>query len=127
MEFFKYSSFHKTLPVSSAFVNWISVRFYETACINITFSKIKIKTYLGRVYVLVLPKYVVTFFFFLNPLTFLFVKRLDSCLYSKYLEFNQKINGNGFIAMTLIMNEKLNTASNMINAGIIKYLDGVKH
>ena len=27
---FKYRPFHKTLPRSSAFVNWISVRFYET-------------------------------------------------------------------------------------------------
>ena len=53
-------------------------------------------------------------FFFLNPATFLFVKRLDRCLYLKYLEFNQKINGNGFIAMTFILDEKSNTASNMI-------------
>ena len=29
---FKYRPFHKTLPRSSAFVNWISVRFYETGC-----------------------------------------------------------------------------------------------
>ena len=29
--------------------------------------------------------------------------------------------------MTSIMNEKSNIASNMINAGIMKYLDGVKH
>ena len=29
---FIYLPFHKTLPRSSAFVNWISVRFYETAC-----------------------------------------------------------------------------------------------
>ena len=27
-----YRPFHKTLPRSSAFVNWISVRFYETGC-----------------------------------------------------------------------------------------------
>ena len=27
-----YRQFHKTLPRSSAFVNWISVRFYETGC-----------------------------------------------------------------------------------------------
>ena len=76
--------------------------------------------------VLVLLENVVKLFF-KNPITFLFVKRLDLCLYSKYSEFNQKINGNGFIAITLIMNEKSNTASNMINAGIIKYLDGLKH
>ena len=25
-----YSPFHKTLPRSSAFVNWLSIRFYET-------------------------------------------------------------------------------------------------
>ena len=30
---FKYRPFHKTLPRSSAFVNWISARFYETGCI----------------------------------------------------------------------------------------------
>ena len=29
---FKYLTFHKTLPRSSAFENWISVRFYETDC-----------------------------------------------------------------------------------------------
>ena len=29
---FEYRPFHKTLPRSSAFVNWISVRFYETDC-----------------------------------------------------------------------------------------------
>ena len=29
---FGYHPFHKTLPISSAFVNWISVRFYETDC-----------------------------------------------------------------------------------------------
>ena len=28
----RYCPFHKTLPRSSAFVNWISVRFYETDC-----------------------------------------------------------------------------------------------
>ena len=28
----KYRPFKKTLPRSSAFVNWISVRFYETGC-----------------------------------------------------------------------------------------------
>ena len=27
-----YRPFHKTLPRSNAFVNWISVRFYETGC-----------------------------------------------------------------------------------------------
>ena len=27
-----YRSFHKTLPRSSAFINWISVRFYGTGC-----------------------------------------------------------------------------------------------
>ena len=26
-------TFHKSLPRASAFVNWISVRFYETGCI----------------------------------------------------------------------------------------------
>ena len=30
--FWTYRSFHKTLPRSSAFVKWISVRFYETDC-----------------------------------------------------------------------------------------------
>ena len=30
---FIYRPFHKTLRRSSAFVNWISVRFYETGCI----------------------------------------------------------------------------------------------
>ena len=29
-----YHPFHKTLPRSSACVNWISVRFYETGCIE---------------------------------------------------------------------------------------------
>ena len=29
---FIYRPFHKTLPRSSAFVNWTSVRFYETSC-----------------------------------------------------------------------------------------------
>ena len=43
---------------------------------------------------------------FKNPVTFLFVKRLEHCLYSKYSEFNQKIKGNGFIAMTFILNKK---------------------
>ena len=76
-------------------------------------------------YVLVLPKNVVKFFF-KNPVTF-FVCIAIGCLYSKYSEFNQKINGNGFIAMTLMMNVKSNTASNIINAGISKYLDGLKH
>ena len=28
-----YRPFHKNLPRSSAFVNWISARFYETDCI----------------------------------------------------------------------------------------------
>ena len=28
----KYRPFHKTLPRSSAYVNWISVRFYKTGC-----------------------------------------------------------------------------------------------
>ena len=28
----RYCPFHKTLPRSSAFVSWISVRFYETDC-----------------------------------------------------------------------------------------------
>ena len=32
---FLYRQFHKTLPRSSAFLNWISVRFYETDCIVI--------------------------------------------------------------------------------------------
>ena len=31
---FTYRPFHKTLPRSNAFVNWISVRFYETGCIR---------------------------------------------------------------------------------------------
>ena len=30
---FTYRPFHKTLPISSAFINRISVRFYETYCI----------------------------------------------------------------------------------------------
>ena len=30
-----YRPFHETLPRSSAFINWISIRFYETACIYI--------------------------------------------------------------------------------------------
>ena len=30
----KYRPFHKTLPRSSAFLNWISVRFYETDCMS---------------------------------------------------------------------------------------------
>ena len=29
-----YRPFHKTLPRSSAFINWISVSFYETDCIQ---------------------------------------------------------------------------------------------
>jgi len=29
-----YRPFHKTLPRSSLFVNWISLRFYETYCIR---------------------------------------------------------------------------------------------
>ena len=29
---FSYRPFHKTLPRYSAFVNWISVRFYEIDC-----------------------------------------------------------------------------------------------
>ena len=28
----KYQPFHKTLTRSSAFLNWISVKFYETGC-----------------------------------------------------------------------------------------------
>ena len=31
---FTYRPFHKTLPRSSAFCKWISVRFYETGCIQ---------------------------------------------------------------------------------------------
>ena len=31
-----YRPFHKTLPKSSAFVSWISVRFYETDCIYLS-------------------------------------------------------------------------------------------
>ena len=31
---FTYRPFHNTLPRSSAFVNWFSVRFYETDCIK---------------------------------------------------------------------------------------------
>ena len=73
-----------------------------------------------RAYVLVLPKNVVKLFFFKPRYFFVCEAIRDS-------EFNQKINGNGFIAMTLIMNEKSNTTSNMINAGIIEYLDGLKY
>ena len=29
-----YRLFHKTLPRSIAFVNWISLRFYETGCVS---------------------------------------------------------------------------------------------
>ena len=32
---FSYRPFHKTLPRSTGFVNRISVRFYETDCINL--------------------------------------------------------------------------------------------
>ena len=35
---FRYRPFHTTLPRSSAFVNWISVRFYETDCIWISLN-----------------------------------------------------------------------------------------
>ena len=35
LRIFTYRPFHKTLPRSSAFVNWILVRFYETDCIII--------------------------------------------------------------------------------------------
>ena len=34
----KYRPFHKTLPRSSAFLNRVSVRFYETGCIKIKWS-----------------------------------------------------------------------------------------
>ena len=46
--------------------------------------------------------------YFLFPLLFttLFA-RLDCCLYSKYLEFNKKINGNDFIVMTLKNERKI--------------------
>ena len=37
------SPFHKTLPSSSAFVNWISVRFYKMYCILILFLRIKVR------------------------------------------------------------------------------------
>ena len=30
--FFLYRQFHSTFPRSSAFINWVSVRFYETDC-----------------------------------------------------------------------------------------------
>ena len=35
------SPFHRTLPRSSAFVNCISVRFYETGCISIILDKMQ--------------------------------------------------------------------------------------
>ena len=38
-----YRPFHKTLPISCEFVNWISVRFYETGCIKNN------KTFISRV------------------------------------------------------------------------------
>ena len=34
---FYYRPFHKTLPISSTFVNWISGRFYETGCSSVGF------------------------------------------------------------------------------------------
>ena len=37
----KYRPFHKTLPRSSLFVNWISVRFYEMDCSSNTWFFIK--------------------------------------------------------------------------------------
>ena len=54
-----YTPFHETIPKSSAFVSWISVRFYETDCIIIylqenmlmtTFKFLELKTMniLGR-------------------------------------------------------------------------------
>ena len=38
----EWGPFHKTLPRSSAFINWISVRIYETDCIQILFCFSKI-------------------------------------------------------------------------------------
>ena len=40
----RYRPFHKTLPRSSAFVNWISLRFYETDCTKHKILSVCIKT-----------------------------------------------------------------------------------
>ena len=33
---YTYRPFHKTLPGSRSFINWISVRFYETDCSSLS-------------------------------------------------------------------------------------------
>ena len=91
------------------FFEWDPLLIQNSFSINLTYTKMKKnkywQKYLSRAYVLVLPKNVVKFFF-KNPVTFLLVKRFDCCLYSKYSELNQKINGNDFIVMYFILNEK---------------------
>ena len=95
----------------------------------VTFTKMNIKKIIDK-HILCAHTFLfcrkMFYLFFLNLFfKLLFVNQLDRCLYSKYSEFNQKVNGNGFI--TLIKNKKFNTASNMINEGIIKYLYVLKH
>ena len=48
-----YRPFHKTLPRSSAFCNWISVRFYETGCTKIRNTR-NSKTYVNKWFVQVI-------------------------------------------------------------------------
>ena len=43
-----YRLFHKTLPISSAFLNWISVRFYGTGCTKI---KLRYISLLPEIYI----------------------------------------------------------------------------
>ena len=57
-----YRTIHKTLPRSIAFVNWISVRFYETDCI-IENAKNLVETFLGYNFFFQRQKYVLKYIF----------------------------------------------------------------
>ena len=62
--------FHKTLPRSNASVNWMSVRFYETDCIQCSFfSSMK------YVPVIELVPFMVPYLMFIVPSSLIFVPR----------------------------------------------------
>ena len=52
-----YRPFHKTLPRSSAFINWISVRFYGTGCTLRLFSFSQVHSSFSTIYLRVITKY----------------------------------------------------------------------
>ena len=63
---YKYRPFHKTSPRSNAFVNWDSVRFYETDCIYISIQYIY--TYIVHTYIhIIIYIYISMYLFYMQP------------------------------------------------------------